>query len=144
MTTPKQLTAELERRLDGPHADEHTAAAAHLAAEAIRYLNYATGSHSPEGLTWPSTVYEIIADLSVAAGRMPQLLAQMAEWLTAEDNAGHLAMDDHSPARAAVTLARIQMGYAADQARTLAVSLGRIQENISGLNGRGPDREAGA
>ena len=41
--TPDQLTSTLTARLHGPHDDEMTAGAARLAAEAIRFLNYATG-----------------------------------------------------------------------------------------------------
>lgn len=55
--TPDQLADQLTGRLDGPHADEHTTGAARLAAEAVRFLNYATGFHAPEGLTYPATVY---------------------------------------------------------------------------------------
>ena len=49
MMSPSRLAVELDSRLDGPHADEHTAGAANLAAECVRFLNYATGSHSPAG-----------------------------------------------------------------------------------------------
>jgi hypothetical protein len=143
MMTPGQLAAELERRLDGPHAGEHTAAAAHLCAEAVRFLAYAAGPHSPEGLAWPSTVYEVTAGLSLAAHRMPQLFGQLAAWLDAEESAGHLAMDDGSPARAAVAIARGRLEAAAALAGRLGAVLAGAQNVIGGLNGRGPDRPGG-
>jgi hypothetical protein len=40
--TPDQMTAQLTGRLDGPHCDDDTTAAARLVAEAARFLNYAT------------------------------------------------------------------------------------------------------
>jgi hypothetical protein len=144
MMTPKRLAGELDARLDGPHADEHTAGAAYLAAECIRFLNYATGSHSPQGLVFPSTAYEVTADLALATGRMPQLLRQILTWLAAEDAAGHLAMDDHTPASAAVARAGARLGNAVRLADQLAGELALAQEAITYLNGRGPNRPGGA
>ncbi len=138
MMTPARLTVELDRRLDGPHADEHTTAAAHLAAEAVRFLNYATGSHSPQGLTYPATAYTITADLALAAGRMPQLLDQLAAWLKTQEAAGRLAMDDRSPARVAVINATARLEVARALAARLATQLADVQNTISGLNGHGP------
>jgi hypothetical protein len=140
MMTPKRLTSEIERRLDGPHADEHTADAADLAAEAIRYLNYATGSHSPAGLVFPATVYLIAGRLGMAADRMPQLFDQLSHWLAAEDAAGHLGMDDHSPAAAAVADAAARLAVAAALARQLGDALNGVQSALSAVNGRGPKR----
>jgi len=137
MMTPARLTVELERRLGGPHADEHTAAAAYLAAEAVRFLNYATGAHAPQGLACPATACTITADLALAAGRMPQLLDQLAAWLRAEESAGRLAMDDRSPARVAVTSAAGRLEVARALAGRLAAQLADVQQAISGLNGRG-------
>ena len=87
MMTPNRLARELTARLDGPHADEHTAGTADLAAEAVRFLNYATGSHSPAGLVYPATVYRIAADLSSATWRMQQLFDQLGAWLADQDAA---------------------------------------------------------
>lgn len=53
---------------------------AERAAESIRELNHAT--LNPGDLS-PSEVYEILADLDVAVGRLPQLLGQLhrqVEW----------------------------------------------------------------
>jgi hypothetical protein len=140
MMTPDRLAVELIRRLDGPHADEHTAAAADLAAEAVRFLNYATGSHSGAGLRYPATVYMIAANLSAAACRMPQLCDQLTRWLYAEDAAGHLACDDGTPAGVTVALAADRLRDAALLADKLGADLAALQAIISGLNGRGGAR----
>lgn len=143
MMTPKRLTRELTARLDGPHADEHTAAAADLCAEAVRFLNYATGSHSPAGLVFPSTVYLIAADLSSAAYRMVQLFGQLDGWLTRQDAAGMLGTDDGSPAAETVAAASVNLASATTAARHLSAYLDALQNSISGLNGHGPSRPDG-
>jgi hypothetical protein len=143
MMTPKRLARELTARLDGPHADEHTAAAADLCAEAVRFLNYATGSHSPAGLVYPSTVYMIAADLSSAAYRMPQLFGQLADWLAREDAAGMLGTDDGRPAADVVAAARVNLASATVAAERLSAYLDALHNSISGLNGRGPNRPDG-
>jgi hypothetical protein len=140
MMTPKRLGRELQARLDGPHDDEHTAAAADLAAEAVRFLNYATGSHSPAGLVYPSTVYLVAADLSSTAHRMVQLFGQLADWLAAEDAAGMLGTDDGGPSADVVTAARKRLAAASASATLLSAQLAALQNGIAGLNGRGPNR----
>ena len=140
MMTPKRLGRELQARLDGPHDDDHTAAAADLAAEAIRFLNYATGSHAPAGLVYPSTVYLVAADLSSATHRMVQLFDQLGDWLAAEDAAGMLGTDDGSPSADVVATARKRLYFASKSAALLSAQLASLQNGIAGLNGRGPNR----
>jgi hypothetical protein len=140
MMTPKRLAVELDARLNGPHDDDHTSAAADLAAEAVRFLNYATGSHAPAGLTFPSTAYSIAGNLGMAADRMPQLFDQLAFWLAAEDAAGMLAMDDRTPPSAAVADANSRLADAAALARRLADTLNAVQSALSAVNGNGPNR----
>ena len=144
MMTPKRISRDLEARLDGPHADEHTTAAADLAAEAIRYLNYATGSHSPAALTFPSTAYDIATDLSIVARRMPQLFDQLARWLADQLAAGMLGTDDGIPPADVVARAGERLARATVFAEHLASELAALQSAISGLNGRGPSRAGGA
>jgi hypothetical protein len=140
MMTPDRLAVELTRRLDGPHADEHTTGTAHLAAEAVRFLNYATGSHSGEGLSWPSTVYTVTADLSLAAGRMPQLFGQLTRWLDAELAAGHLGVDDGSDPAVPVGEATAGLAEAVALADRLARVLAAVQSALGSVNGRGGAR----
>jgi hypothetical protein len=140
MMTPKRLVRELVARLDGPHAAEHTTAAADLAAEAIRYLNYATGSHRAAGLEYPSDAYDVAASLGLAAGRMPQLFRQLEAWLAAEDAAGMLGVDSGQPTADVLAAANRHLHVATVHAERLAASLYALQSEISGLNGRGPNR----
>jgi hypothetical protein len=51
--TTAQLAASLAAFTDGPYADASTAGAADLAAETIRYLNYAAAKG---GITDPATI----------------------------------------------------------------------------------------
>jgi hypothetical protein len=89
--TTAQLTASLTGLIHGPHTDAGTASAADLAAETIRYLNYAAAKG---GVTDPATVAALTASLATAAYRLPQLLNIISEWLKAETAAGRIA-DDH-------------------------------------------------
>jgi hypothetical protein len=136
MMSPRRLAVELDSRLDGPHADEHTAGAADLAAEAVRFLNYATGHHAGPGggVTWPSTVYSVTAGLSQMAERMPQLFTQMSLWLVTEMADGRVGMDDRSDPAIAIADARLQ----------LMTELSAAQNALSAVNGRGPARDGGA
>ena len=141
--TPDQLAAELARRLDGPHSDEHTTGTAHLAAEAVRFLNYATGARAPAWLNYPSTVYTVTADLSLAAGRMPQLFRQLTRWLEAELAAGHLGVDDGSDPAEPVREATAGLAEAADLAGQLSRVLAGVQSALGSVHGR-PMLEGGA
>jgi hypothetical protein len=140
MMTPDRLVVELTRRLDGLHADEHTAGAADLAAEAVRFLNYASGHHAADGLRYPATVYSVAASLAAAAHRMPQLFDQLTRWLYAEDAAGHLGCDDGTEPGITVALAADRLRDAALLAAELGDDLAALQNVIAGLNGRGGAR----
>jgi hypothetical protein len=140
MMTPQRLTRELDARLSGPHAAEHTAGTAGLAAECIRFLNYATGSHADAGIEFPSTVYEITADLKLAAGRMPQLFDQLRYWLGEQLRAGMLGTDTGHPADPAVSAAWLHLTVAANHASKLAAALDDVQNDLAMVNGRGPNR----
>jgi hypothetical protein len=142
MMTPKDLAREVEARLDGPHDDEHTVAVADLAAEAIRFLNYASGSHSPCGLVYPSTVYWIAGNLSWATYRMVQLFEQLGDWLAATDANGLLGTDDGAPTADVTMRARADLREAITYASKLAGQLSKLQSDINRLNGRGPNRKA--
>lgn len=146
MMSPSRLAVELDSRLDGPHADEHTAGAANLAAECVRFLNYATGSHAGPGggVTWPSTVYSVTAGLSQAAERMPQLFTQMSLWLVTEMLEGRVGMDDRSDPDPAIARAREHLSRAKYAALRLSQELAAAQNALSAVNGRGPARDGGA
>jgi len=135
--TPAQLAAALTARLDGPHGDEHTTAAAWLASEAIRYLNYATGPHAAAGLTWPATVYTVAGALAEAAGRLPQACGQLAAWLDAEHAAGRLGDDHGGPAGVLTDKARYHLDQAARHAAQLAAALTGAQSAVATVHATG-------
>jgi hypothetical protein len=143
MMTPRQLDVELRGRLNGPHDDEHTAAAADLAATAIRYLNYATGPHASQALHQPSTAYDVTAGLCLAASRLAPCLHQLGIWLQRQDAAGLLGTHDGAPSADVVEDADARLYTAAIKANALAADLSALQTVISGLNGNGPARTAG-
>jgi hypothetical protein len=131
VTTPTAYVLDLAGRRHGPHDDHTTAGAAALAAETIRYLAYAT-SHG--GLTTPATVYTLTAELSAAAARIPQVLAQINGWLTDQARTGQLADDQHRPAAQITGDATTALVHAARHANDLARALAAVQNLTSTLH----------
>jgi hypothetical protein len=129
--SPAELADRLTALLDGLHDDERTTGAAHLAAEAIRFLNYATGSHAGQGLTYPATVYSVAASLAEAARRLPPLCGQLASWLDAEHAAGRLADDHGGPVCVLTDRARGHLDQAARHADALSRALADVQSAIA-------------
>jgi len=99
---------------------ENTRAAAHAAAEAVRYLNHATFTTDRGGLRDPSDVDAILGDLQTFVERLPQLLSQLGAWLLAECAAGRVRSDAAPPGHApsieaqAVAAVRRYLAEAAD------------------------------
>jgi hypothetical protein len=120
--TPAHLTICLTTLINGPYADADTADVAGLAAEAVRYLDYA----APRGgITDPATIATVAALLATTADRLSQLLAALGDWPAAEVDAGRLTDDQHrhrapdqltAPSRAAIS-------QAANHAGNLAAAL---------------------
>lgn len=129
--TPGQLADALTAGLDGPHADEHTTGAAGLAAEAVRFLNYATGPHAGQGLTYPATVYSTAGYLAVAAERLPQLFGQLTGWLDGECTAGRLGDDHGGPVAPLTDRARYHLDQAARHATALSEALAAVQSALA-------------
>jgi hypothetical protein len=126
----------------GPHDPDATVAAAWLAAEAIRYLNYAT--LSDEGVQHAATLYSVAGALSLAADRIPQLASQSIAWLKA--NSGRLTNDDGSPISDTLADATVRIGAAAGAARLLALHLRELQNALAATSSSSrksrPDGEA--
>jgi hypothetical protein len=135
MMTSGQYAQELSQRAHGPHNDKATAEAASLAAETIRYLVYAT-THG--GLTEPGTVYALLGELSTAAHRLPQLLTQLADWITAGADAGRIAGD--RPAGQFASETRATFSKAAGRAADLTAALSDAHNLTATL--RASDRAA--
>jgi hypothetical protein len=129
--TPAQLTAGPAALIHGPYADTSTTAVAELAAEAIRYLNYAARG----GISEPATIAAVAGSLTLAAGRLPQLLHAISQWLAAELAAGRVA-DDHHRAPAQLTdRIRAAISRAADTADELASALSTVHNLTATLHG---------
>ena len=116
-----------------------TLALARTAAGAVRSLNHATlGS---QGLAQPADAYELIGELALAAGSLPQLLAQIGRWLAAALAAGRLGCDDGTDPAAAVSGAWLFIAAARSAAAALARDLGSAQQQLAAVNGSLPARE---
>jgi hypothetical protein len=118
--TPQQLTAALAALVNGPYDDAETAATADLAAEAVRYLNYAAAKG---GITDAATIASLASSLATAVYRLPQLLNAISAWLIAEAAAGRIADDHHRPAEQLTDRIRATLLQAADNAGELAAAL---------------------
>lgn len=132
---PARLACALAAWLDGPHTNRDTAAAAGLASEAIRFLNYATGPHARTGLTQPATAYRITGSLAEAAARLPQLFGHLTGWLDAECAAGRLGDDHGGPVTVLTDRARHHIEQAARHADALSDALNDAQSALATVHG---------
>jgi hypothetical protein len=106
-------------------------------AELVRKLNYQTGAGDTVELEYPGDLYSVVANLKIAAQRMPQLFAQMARWLEAEHAAGRVAHDRGGDPGEYVAAVVDALGRAGDDATTLGASLDTAHEMSSGLKASG-------
>jgi hypothetical protein len=121
--------------IHGPYGDADTAGVAGLAAETIRYLNYA----APRGgVTDPATVYAVSGELATAVWRLPQLLAALGGWLEAEAAAGRLTDDHRRPPADLAALIRGAFSDAGDHAGSLARALSTAHNLAATLHAAGP------
>ena len=135
LLTPALLLRRLEAAAGGPYDPDATVAVAWLAAEAVRYLNYA--SRSDEGVEFASTLYTVAGALSLAASRIPQLADQVSAWLDA--NSGRLRNDDGTPVSDTLAAAGASGQAAAGAATLLARHLGQLQSTLAATgNGSAP------
>ncbi|GAA2301913.1 hypothetical protein GCM10010149_59010 [Nonomuraea roseoviolacea subsp. roseoviolacea] len=82
---------------DGPHGDDYTSEVAAALSEAVHVLNHATLSHT--GVTYPSTVYDVLGRIGVSAVGLDQLLGQLGGGLRRMLASGQLADDQGDPAK---------------------------------------------
>jgi hypothetical protein len=99
----------------------------------VRTLNYQTGAGGSVELEYPADLYSVVANLEIAAERLPQLLDQMARWLTAEHDAGRVAHDQGADVDEYVSAVVDALGRAREDAVTLGASLGTAHEMSAGL-----------
>lgn len=115
-----------------------TAALARTAAEAIRGACHATRHEA--GLGQPSAAYDIIGALSLAASRLPQLIAQVTRYLDQALAAGQLGHDLGEDPAWAVNAASVFLSDARGSAAALAGDLSQAQQQLACINGT-PRRE---
>lgn len=132
------MSGPIELRPDGPHSNDYTVRTAWALAEAVRVLNYATGSHAAAGLTAPATVYDVLGAAKTAAQRLPQLFGQLGDFLDAQLEAGRLADSSGRGSGRhpsfAVEAARLELSDARAAANRLERALERAQAAVSGLH----------
>jgi hypothetical protein len=119
--TPGQLTSD------------DTITLARTAAEAIRGLNRATNCGA--GLSQPAVAYDVIASLSLAASRLPQLFTQITRYLDRAAAAGRLGHDLGGDPRPAAKAAAVFLTGAAASAAALAGDLDAAQQQLAPVNG---------
>jgi hypothetical protein len=124
----RQMTSDDELPGDG------AVALARAAAEAIRGLNHATRCDA--GLGQPSAAYDVIGALSLAAARLPQLIAQITGYLDQSLQAGRLGHDLGADPAPDVDGAGVFLGDARMSAAALAGDLSQAQEQLAYINGR--------
>jgi hypothetical protein len=123
---------------DSPQASP--AALARTAAEAVRSLNHATLGGG--GLEQPSDAYEVLGELTTAASRLPQLLAQVAGFLDRALAGGRLGHDLGEDPCFAVETAGLFLDGARLSAAALAGDLGAAQQQLALVNGNPARKEA--
>ena len=112
---------------------DDTITLARTAAEAIRGLNWTTRCDA--GLDQPSVAYDVIGALSLAASRLPQLLAQITSYLDRALQAGRLGHDLGEDPAEAIDAAGIFPGDAGLSAAALAGDLDAAQQQLALING---------
>lgn len=128
---PNDYAGQLAAEATGPYDDATTIGTAKVIAEGVRYLNYAV---IRGGVTEPATIYTLIGELSSAAYRMPQLLSQLGEWLSAEARADRIADDHGAPAWQFTDALRDKLAEAGEHAGHLAAALAAAQSVTSTLH----------
>jgi hypothetical protein len=125
----------------GDYSRERTVAAAEVAAEAIRYLNHATGSDPQQALPDPVACAELTSRLHTLTSRLPQLLHQVAAETMSQAGHPRLTADGYAdPPSGGVANPVVLAGAAiddletaADVAEALSDPLGTAQQHLSRL-----------
>jgi hypothetical protein len=114
------MSTSVTLNTDGPCDPLYVLEVAEALAEAARVLNHLTRGH--ECLEYPSEADRLIREVSVAAGRLPQLLGQVTRWLSDEQAAARIEMPGGEYAGRpdlAFTAARLRLDAAAGLAGEL-------------------------
>jgi hypothetical protein len=120
---------------------DRTLALARTAAGAVRSLNHAT--LGGDGLGQPADACAVLGELTLAASRLPQLLAQVGRWLASALESGRLGCDDGTDPAAAIGGARLFLSGARASAASLARDLGQAQQQLAAVHGSHAREEEG-
>jgi hypothetical protein len=119
---------------DGPHSDDYTSEIAIALSEAVRVLNHATLSRA--GVTYPSTVYNVLGRIGDSAAGLDQLMVQLGETLRRMLASGQLG-DDHGDPADRLDKALSELTAAREAARHLAVRIDCAFNTTASLHLRG-------
>lgn len=105
------------------------------AADCIRAANHQSlPREGAPGLEQPADVYDAIGNLTVLAGRLPQLFRQLSLWLGEQNAAGKVACDTGQDPGSCVADVRGLLDAAEECAGELRAILNRAHNASSGLN----------
>lgn len=116
---------------DGPHNDDYTGEIATALSEAVRVLNHATQSRA--GITYPSTIYDVLGRIGATTNGLDQLLRQLGEALRrmlASDRLG----DDHGDPAERVDTLLSELAEARKTARALSTRIDCAFNATAGLH----------
>lgn len=122
---------------DAPVSPERTLHLAETFAELARTLNHATMGH--DALEFPAEADRVLREIGTAAGRIPQLLSQVARWTALEDGAGRIEVPSGEWAgrpHVAVTALQVRLDAARAAAATLCADLEHAAQVTSALAAR--------
>lgn len=106
-------------------------------AEGVRTLNYMTGAGGSVELDYPADLAQVLANLEIAAQRLPQLFGQMATWLTDQHGAGLVAHDQGRDASEYGGAVAEALQRASQDAEILSAALDSAHQASSGLKAAG-------
>lgn len=136
----------IDLNIDGPHSPQQTREVASLAAEAIRFLNHATGHHAAAALDWPADADSVTGSVATLVMRLPQLLSQLGDWFERERAAGRLRIAygnfEGNPAGAVEKL-QVLFGEASAFGGGLYSSLHAAAQITAAIGGNPRDEETG-
>ena len=110
---------------------------ADTAAEAVRALIHLT--HGQRALSEPAELDRLVAELAEMAGRLPQLLRQLHDWLDVEQQAGRVRSDNNTDPAQIVDRAADKLPQAGRAAHDLGQALDDTHQLLAHLATE-PDR----
>jgi len=110
---------------------------ADTAAEAVSALIHLT--HGQRALEEPAELDRLVAELAIMAGRLPQLIRQLRDWLHVEQHAGRLRSDNNTDPAQIVDRANDKLAQAGHAAHDLGSALDNAHQLLAHLATE-PDR----